>query len=450
MERMKSYPSYKASYLPDMSSIPAYWEEQRMKHSFVEVDERSITGAEEMLSVSHITGVTPRSQKNVNMFVAETNVGQKLCRPGYIAINTMWAWMAAMGVSDYEGIVSPSYGVYKPINETYNPNYLDYLLRTEIYRAEYNRRSTGVNSSRLRLYPDRFLDMRFVCPPRNEQDHIVRFLNWKVSQINRLINAKKKQTQLFQEQKRAVVSTAISQKGEQIRFRNLFTLIKGLNITKEQLSESGVPCVNYGQIHSKYGFEVNPDAHHLPCVAESYLETNPKSLMQYGDFVFADTSEDLTGSGNFTYLNSRSPVFAGYHTIIARSFERCNYRYLAYYFDSPQFRSQIQQRVNGVKVYSITRTILNSTVVVLPTDKEQEAIVQSLDKKCASFARLIEKINTEIALLNEYRTRLISDVVTGKMDVRDVEVPQYEAVDEFTEDIEEADEDVGIMEEDSL
>lgn len=450
MERMKSYPSYKASYLPDLSLIPAHWEEQRMKNSFVESDERSITGNEEMLSVSHITGVTPRSLKNVNMFVAESNIGQKICRPGYIAINTMWAWMAAMGVSDYEGIVSPSYGVYKPINEKYNPNYLDYLLRTEVYHAEYNRRSTGVNSSRLRLYPDQFLDMRFVCPPRNEQDHIVHFLDWKVSQINRLINAKKNQIRLLQEQKRTVINTTIPRSGEKVRFRNLFTLIKGLNITKEHLSESGVPCVNYGQIHSKYGFEVNPDSHYLPFVAESYLETNPKSLMQYGDFVFADTSEDLTGSGNFTYLNSKTPVFAGYHTIIARSFEKCNYRYLAYYFDSQQFRSQIQQRVNGVKVYSITRNILNSTIISLPTDKEQEVIVQSLDKQCTNFARLIEKINNEIILLHEYRTRLISDIVIGRMDVRGIEVPRYDAVDEFMEDIEESDEVAEFTEEDSL
>jgi len=174
-----------------------------MKYSFAEVDERSVTGAEEMLSVSHITGVTPRSQKNVNMFVSETNVGQKICKKGYIAINTMWAWMAAIGVSKYEGIVSPSYGVYQPTNQKYNTRYLDFLLRTEIYRSEYNRRSTGINSSRLRLYPDQFLDMYFVCPPRKEQDQIVRYLDWKVSQVNKLINTKKRHIGLLQEQKRA-------------------------------------------------------------------------------------------------------------------------------------------------------------------------------------------------------------------------------------------------------
>ncbi len=145
--------------------------------------------------------------------------------------------------------------------------------------------------------------------------------------------------------------------------------------------------------------------------------------------MFADTSEDIAGSGNFTYLNSDTPAFAGYHTIIARCNSKRNYRYLAYYLDSPQFRSQIQQRVNGVKVYSITRSILNSTVLVLPTEKARVSIVKALDARCENYMRLIEAINAEISHLQEYRTRLIADVVTGKLDVRGW-LCQYEVVEE--------------------
>jgi type I restriction enzyme S subunit len=87
--KLEGYPEYRDSRVPWLGKIPVHWSEKRAKYYFKEVDERSQTGDEEMLSVSHITGVTPRSQKNVTMFKAETNVGQKLCQPGDLVINTM-------------------------------------------------------------------------------------------------------------------------------------------------------------------------------------------------------------------------------------------------------------------------------------------------------------------------------------------------------------------------
>jgi len=99
----------KDSGIPSVGQIPAHWEVRRNKRILEESDRRSTTGEEELLSVSHITGVTPRSEKEVYMFMAESMEGYKLCSPDDLVINTMWAWMGALGVSEYEGIVSPSY-----------------------------------------------------------------------------------------------------------------------------------------------------------------------------------------------------------------------------------------------------------------------------------------------------------------------------------------------------
>jgi type I restriction enzyme S subunit len=161
-----------------LPQLPAGWEFHRAKYSFREADDRSEHGDEELLSVSHKTGVTPRSQKNVTMFMAETYEGHKVCRPGDIVVNTMWAWMAAIGVSRHVGIVSPAYGIYRPrAHSHFEPRYLDYLLRTEVYRAEYVRSSRGITTSRLRLYPPDFLNIPFVQPPLDEQRLIVTFLD---------------------------------------------------------------------------------------------------------------------------------------------------------------------------------------------------------------------------------------------------------------------------------
>ena len=126
--KLNPYPEYKNSGVPWLGNIPAHWHEKRAKYFFKEIDERSQAGDEEMLSVSHITGVTPRSQKNVTMFMAESNVGQKCCQPGDLVINTLWAWMSALGVSNYAGIVSPAYGIYRQRgNQDYDWLYLDNL-----------------------------------------------------------------------------------------------------------------------------------------------------------------------------------------------------------------------------------------------------------------------------------------------------------------------------------
>ena len=154
---LKPHAAYKDSGQDWLGSIPAHWSLLRAKRLFREVDERSKTGKEELLSVSHLTGVTPRRLKTVTMFMAASNVGHKVCRPDDLVINTLWAWMAALGVTRHTGLVSPAYGVYRP-NEGGGmlPAYADHLLRTPMYAAEYQRRSTGVNSSRLRLYPEQF------------------------------------------------------------------------------------------------------------------------------------------------------------------------------------------------------------------------------------------------------------------------------------------------------
>ena len=127
-----------------LGDVPEHWEVRPAKYFFREVDDRSETGSEELLSVSHVTGVTPRSQKNITMFMASSYVGHKLCEPGDLVINTMWAWMGALGVAWQSGIVSPSYGVYRPLQSTaLLGEYADLLLKTRPYVNEYVCRSTG-------------------------------------------------------------------------------------------------------------------------------------------------------------------------------------------------------------------------------------------------------------------------------------------------------------------
>ncbi len=196
----------------DKRSYPSRWPIYRGKQLFRVIDERSEDGSEELLSVSHITGITPRSQKNVTMFQAESLVGYKLCQVGDVAANTMWTWQGAIGVSNYTGVVSPAYNVYRQNGDIYNPRFLDMLLRERQMIDVYHSLSTGIRPSRLRLYPDVFLTIRFPVPPKDEQDQIVRYVDWKTSSVNRLINHKR-QVILGLEELKKVTIYQIATKG---------------------------------------------------------------------------------------------------------------------------------------------------------------------------------------------------------------------------------------------
>ena len=203
----------KSSGIAWLGDIPAHWEVLRAKYVFREMDERSKTGNEEQLSVSHITGVTPRSQKNITMFKAESYIGHKICRPGDLAVNTMWAWMAALGVSNHDGIISPAYAVYrqrKPQHLLHD--FADHLLKIAPYKLNYLSRSTGLRPSRLRLYPDEFFKIQIIIPPKDEQQKALDSIVVETAAINTAITRTEREIALMQEYRTRLTSDIVTGK----------------------------------------------------------------------------------------------------------------------------------------------------------------------------------------------------------------------------------------------
>lgn len=197
-----------------ISEIPANWTVKRGKQLFSETNERSETGSEELLTVSHITGVTPRSQKNVNMFMSESLVGYKICHNGDLAANTMWMWQGAIGVSKFHGVISPSYNTYRQKTNDYYFEYLDYLLRIRPLIDAYTIHSTGITLSRLRLYPDSFLSLYFIVPPITEQKEIADYLDAKCAEIDKLIAKKEQLAKEMESYKKSLIYEVVTGKRE--------------------------------------------------------------------------------------------------------------------------------------------------------------------------------------------------------------------------------------------
>ena len=199
------------------------------------------------------------------------------------------------------------------------------------------------------------------------------------------------------------------------KLKYCFAFGKGLSITKDNLEESGISVISYGQIHSKQNKGTAVHESLIRFVNESYLRTDISALVRKNDFIFADTSEDLEGCGNCVYNDYDGKLFAGYHTIIFRS-QQPDAKYFAYLFLTDCWRSQIRKVASGVKLYSITQKILKETSIIIPPLPEQKKIADFLDGKCADIDQIRADIEKQIEILTDYKKSVIAEAVTKGLD----------------------------------
>ena len=344
------------------------------------------------------------------------------------------------GIAEERGIITAAYITMRAIHKV-SPRFVYYqLYGFDISKGYYGMGSgvrQGVNWKDIKK-------LSLILPNLELQNEIAKFLDERTALIDEIISDSKKSIEELKAYKQSLI-TEIVTKGldpnvtlvpsgidwigdipegwEVVRSKNILSYSKGLSITKENLTETGIPVINYGQIHSKYPVYFNPRINQLPFVSNVYLESKKNALLNQGDFVFADTSEDISGSGNFSSLTSDGIVFAGYHTIIARIIDktRINFRYLAYYFSSELHRKQVGSRVSGVKVFSISQKILKSMLILLPNRDEQNSIANYLDQKTAQIDTIIAEKENLIFEFESYKKSMIYEYVTGKKQVEGYE-----------------------------
>ena len=194
-------------------------------------------------------------------------------------------------------------------------------------------------------------------------------------------------------------------------FKSVFSLGKGLGITKADLTETGIPVISYGQIHSKLNTGTSINDKLLRFVPEEYLSSSPDALVRKGDIIFADTSEDLEGCGNCIYIDRDSALFAGYHTIIAKNRTKEHNNYFSYLFQTDCWRRQIRSSVNGVKVFSVPQKVLSTTSIIVPPIEEQRRIGLYLDKKCDEINEMILLQEKSIEELKAFKQSVITETV---------------------------------------
>ena len=425
--------------------FPEHWEVVRIKNVFEEIDERSEDGTEELLSVSHYTGVTLKrdSLENEDDFLtnAKTLEGYKKVTKGDLVSNIMLAWNGSMGISPYDGITSPAYCVYR-IKNGYNPYYFGYLFGTNLMKTEFRKKSTGIIDSRLRLYSDKFFSIFTVTPPIEEQNKIVAFIEAKTVVINHFISQKQKFITLLKEQRQSIINEAVT-KGidkrvklkhsginwlgeipEHWKVRRLASLgafSKGGNVSKADLTEDGkYPVILYGDIYTKYEFSVINILNKI----DTNVADNASKIYN-GDLLFTGSGEDKGDIGKCIVYLGKAEAYAGGDIIIFRQ-----------NIFLPEFISYSQSSVNAkyqkyitskgdIIVHTYSSKLREIKMPFPPTIEEQEKIIHHIKSETRKIDCTISKAEKEIELIKEYKEAMIAEAVMGKINITKAKATQH-------------------------
>ena len=423
----------KDSGIPWIGEIPSHWETDNIGSLYSQRNEKVSDKDYPPLSVSKM-GVVPQLET-----AAKTDDGdnRKLVRKGDFAINSRSDRRGSCGISAYDGSVSLINTILTPRTEM-NPRFYDWLFHTSVFADEFYKWGHGIVDD---LWTTRWAEMKrisIVVPSIAEQQAIADFLDKKCGEIDEMVSLQEKIVEELKAYKQSVITEAvckglnpdvpmkdsgiewIGQIPESWRvapFKSVYSLGKGLSITKADLVSKGVPVISYGQIHSKQNTGTSVVDDLIRFVPESFLSTNSDALVKIGDVIFADTSEDLAGCGNCVYIDRGGLLFAGYHTIIARNETNDNNNYFSYLFQTDCWRKQIRSVVNGVKLYSVPQRLLSSTSIIIPPIEEQREIGSFLDNKCSEIDALISLKQSKIDFLKEYKKSIIYEYITGKKEI---------------------------------
>ena len=441
---LKPYPEYKPSGLPWLDAIPTQWSVRRAKFVFRPIDVRSKLGEEELLTVSSSEGVVRRSEKAVTMFKAESYAGYKLCWPGDLVINSLWAWMRGLGFSLHHGIVSSAYGVYRPNSNFANIwPYFDYALRSHVYDWEFRVRSKGIWISRLQLTDESFFDMPIVVPSSIDAACISRFLRHQDRIIRRLIRRKRREIELLNEARAAefhdVLTGRVEGSQETGNFwfprvpagwnvvplrRVIHSAIDGPHFSPSY-QDSGIPFISARNV--KVDRWSLSDAKYIS--EADYNQFCKRVVPRLGDVLY--TKGGTTGIARVVDLEFPFQVWV-HIAVLKPKRDVVLPHYLAMALNSLRCYEQSQLYTRGATNQDLGLNRMKAIVLPVPTSlSEQESAVREANARIEPIQRSIAQAERQIQLIREYRTRLTVDVVTGKLDVRRTQVPKIEAAEDL-------------------
>ena len=432
---MKPYPNYSITPLPWLPNIPAHWELVRNKNIFGET--KDVVGddidAYPLLSLTTKGIILRDMASGKGKFPKDFNT-YKIVKPGDMAfcLFDIDETPRTVGLSQYSGMLTGAYTIFHVAN--INPHYAYYyylsLDNVKAMRPLYSGLRKTINTGT-------FLSCKLPLPPRPEQNQIVRFLDWKVSAINRLISIKRKQIALLHERQCVHISHIVThglhgrvatknsgvewigdipEHWQAMRCKYLFS-------ERDERSQEGTE--QHLSMSQKYGLVPDSQLDERRMLSESYAGGK---LCYKDDLVLNRLKAHL---GVFA-LSSQSGVISPDYTVLIPNTERVLPAFAETVLKSDRCRSELRIRVRGIieGFWRLYTDDFNTIVLPVPPIEEQAEIMEYIIEFRGKTKKYEDSLTQEISTLQEFKARLISDVVTGKIDVRGIEIPECEFVEE--------------------
>lgn len=451
MAMVKVYPKYKDSGAPWVGKVPDNWDVLPNRTLFYEIKERGHID-EQLISVTISQGIIRQTDLISNSSKKDSSNEDKskykLVVPGDIAYNKMRAWQGAVGVSQYRGIVSPAYIVVRPRRKQ-NAKYYHYLLRTPAFAKEAERWSYGITSDQWSLRAEHFKMIYCPVPSTEEQKAIVEYLDGVNKIIRRYIREKQKVIKLLNEQKQAVINRAIT-KGTNPNARFKPSGIDWLGSIPEHWEI--VPLRWYITISS--GYFLDAQEVQEKCSAEYMFPViGGNGLVGYSREFNSDSKTIVIGRvgalcGNIHLVERQAWITD--NALRINSIREFTHAYLA-----EEMRTMNLNRLANANAQPlITGGMIKAQRVARPSQAEQISIIRYLNEATIPFVKAIDSAKHQIDLIREYRTRLTCNVVTGKIDVRNINLSEIKDItdsepiedQEILEDVEDTEEVVNVDE----
>lgn len=453
MRGIGKYSDTKITNIAWAKNIPSHWQEYKIKHVFKIV--KRIVGelGYEVLSITQ-KGIKVKDTTSGEGQLAMDYSKYQLAEIGDFAMNHMDLLTGFVDVSKYHGVISPDYRVFKLEHPQSNSNYMLYLMQLCYTQKIFFGHGKGVSMlGRWRLPSENFKNFLIPVPPKDEQIQIAKFLDFKLVKIDRFIRKKRKLIKLLNEQKAAIINKAVTKgidrntemKDSEIiwidrlpksfsieGFNKKVYLKHGFQFRDNHFSEEGIKVVKISQLSPNGILELSK-ANFVP---NEYLEQFKDTLINEGDILMALTGGTIgkiiraNVNGELLFQNYRVGNFIPLNDSLTKD-------YLYWQLKSDFIQSQMKFHVRETGQPNIGKSDFRKIQIVVPPIDEQLAIVQYINWELEKIDLTISKIESEITLTQEYRTALISEAVTGKIDVRDFQIPDIQEEQDAYEEIEE-------------
>lgn len=431
------YENYKKVDLPWLTEVPSHWDIKRIASVFeIRKEKNEPIKTDEILSLSAKYGVTPYSKKKEKGGNKPKSDLTKynICREGDILVNCMNIVAGAVGISKYFGAVSP---VYYPLitNSDNNKYFMEYIFRNYDFQRGMvglgkgimmNESDSGnLTTVRMRISWDTLKTVEIPIPPKEEQEQIARFLDWKINEIDRLIEQKKKKVELIETVYNETLNKNfnILNDGEviKIKFKNFAKLQNGISESGDFFTD-GNPFVSYSAVYNNLFLPTN-----IRDKAKSSKSQQEQFSVMEGDIFITRTSENVSDAFMVSLCEKtiEKSTFSGF-LIRARIFkENIIPKFLLFYLMTDDIREELLKNLNLVTRVSISQDLIKNLSFAIPTLEYQKEIIRKCEKITKQKNILKNNISLQINNLKQLKQSIISDLVTGRLDVRSVDIPEY-------------------------